>query len=81
MSIDVMRDFFLWSMVIAYAVLLLWFLVFTFCHDWLRNFHGRWFNLSAELFDAIHYAGMAVFKIGILLFAFVPFIAICVVMS
>ena len=38
--------------------------------------HGRWFKLSAETFDAIHYSGMAVYKIGILLFNLVPLVAL-----
>jgi len=43
------------------------------------RFHGRWFKLSLETFDAIHYGGMAVFKLGIFLFNLVPFIALCIV--
>jgi len=33
-----------------------------------HRFHGRWFHLSVEQFEAIHYAGMTVFKLGIILF-------------
>ncbi len=41
--------------------------------------HTRWFRLSVETFDAIHYAGLAVYKIGIILLNLVPFIALCLV--
>jgi len=37
------------------------------------------FRLSDEQFDAIHYGGMSIYKIGILLFNLVPFIVLCVV--
>jgi hypothetical protein len=38
--------------------------------------HSRWFHLSTDQFDALHYAGMALYKIGILLFNLVPYIAL-----
>jgi len=29
--------------------------------DWIQRLHGRWFRLSSEQFDALHYLGMSVF--------------------
>ncbi|WP_353850875.1 DUF6868 family protein [Acidithiobacillus sp.] len=49
--------------------------VFIGAHDWLYQLHHRWFHLSTEHFDALHYAGMAVYKIGILIFNLVPMVA------
>jgi len=77
MTMDVVRVFLLWCTIINYGALLLWFVVFVFAHDWIRQLHGKWFHLSREQFDMAHYAGMSVFKIGILLFNLVP----CVVLS
>ena len=37
------------------------------------------FNVSVEAFNAIHYAGMALFKIGIFLFNLVPYWALLIV--
>jgi len=76
MSIAIARDVLLWCAVINYGVLLVWFLFFLLAHDWVYRLHGRWFHLSEEQFDALHYAGMAVFKIGILLFNLVPYVAL-----
>lgn len=72
------QGFLLRCLIINYAVLLLWFLVFRCAHGWLFRFHGRWFRLSGEHFDAIHYGAMAVYKIGILLFNLVPYVALLV---
>jgi hypothetical protein len=72
MSIELARNVLLWSTVINYAILLVWFLVFMLAQDWLRHLHGRWFRLSDDQFDALHYAGMSIYKIGILLFNLVP---------
>ena len=76
MSIEVARAFFLWCAVINYGVLVLWFLLFALAHDWVERLHGRWFRLPAGQFDTVHYAGMALFKLGVLLFNLVPFVAL-----
>ncbi len=72
MNVEFARNFLLWCAVINYGVLLVWFLFFMFAHDWMQRLHGRWFRISADQFDAIHYAAMAIYKIGILLFNLVP---------
>ena len=72
MSIELTRQFLLWNTVVNYGILLVWFLVFVFAHDWLRHLHGRWFRLPDDRFDVLHYMGMAIYKIGILLFNLVP---------
>lgn len=79
MSLEIARSFFLWCAIINYGILLLWFLLFAFAHDWLERLHGRWFRLPREQFDALHYAAMAVFKLGLILFNLVPFLALCIV--
>jgi len=79
MTVDTIRDALLWCTVINYAILLWWFLMFSLARDWMQRFHGRWFHLSAERFDAIHYAGMAIYKIGIFLFNLAPWIALRIV--
>ena len=76
MSIAIARDVLLWCAVINYGVLLVWSLFFLLAHDWVYRLHGRWFHLSREQFDALHYAGMALFKIGILLLNLFPYVAL-----
>ena len=79
MTTNEIRDVLLWCTGINYAVLLVWFGVFVFAHDWMYRIHGRWFKFSLETFDAIHYAGLAVYKIGIILLNLVPLIALYIV--
>ncbi|RZJ20936.1 MULTISPECIES: DUF6868 family protein [unclassified Acinetobacter] len=73
---DFWSRFFLCSLLINYIILMIWFLVFIFARQWMKQVHGKWFQLSDPTFDAIHYAGMAVYKIGILLLNVVPFLAL-----
>jgi hypothetical protein len=79
MNLEIARDALLWCAVINYGVLLLWFLFFRFAHDWMYRFHGRWFRIPAEQFDAIHYTAMAIYKIGIFLLNLVPYVALQIV--
>jgi hypothetical protein len=76
MDIDFLRSFFLHCTVINYLILFVWFLFFIFARNWLKGIHGRWFKLSDAQFDSIHYGGLAVYKIGILLFNLVPLVAL-----
>ncbi|MBE0596828.1 MAG: hypothetical protein IH614_06150 [Desulfuromonadales bacterium] len=79
MNIELVRNFFLWSALINYGVLLCWFLVIRLARDRVHRLHGRWFRLSGEQFDAIHYGAMALYKLGILLFNLVPYVALLIV--
>jgi hypothetical protein len=76
MNIETIRRVLLWCAVINYGILLIWFLVFMLAHDWMYRLHGRWFHLSVEQFDMLHYAGMSVYKLGIILLNLVPYFAL-----
>jgi hypothetical protein len=76
MTIDRLLKFLLWCTVINYAVILIWFLFFIVAHDSIYLLHSAWFRISVQQFDMLHYGGMAIFKIGILLFNLVPYIAL-----
>ncbi|MGE8683139.1 MAG: DUF6868 family protein [Acinetobacter sp.] len=76
MNMMQLSDFLLYSLLINYGILIIWFVVFVFAKDWMKRLHGQWFKLSDQQFDAVHYGGMAVYKIGVLLFNLVPFIAL-----
>lgn len=76
MHANEMETVLLWSLGINYALLLIWAGAFIWAHDWMYTLHSRWFKLSSETFDAVHYAGMAVYKIGILLLNLVPLLAL-----
>ena len=39
----------------------------------------QWFKMPRETFDAIHYSGMAFFKIMVFVFNAVPYIALLIV--
>jgi len=76
MTVELIRNVLGWCTVINYGLLLFWFVFFMLARDWIYQLHGRWFNISRQNFDAIHYAGMAIYKIGIFLLNLVPYIVL-----
>lgn len=76
MSIELLRDTLLWCTLINWGLLIVWFAGLVLAHDWIYRLHTRWFDLSVERFDAIHYAGMAYYKLAVILFNLVPWIAL-----
>jgi len=79
MAVDQIQSFLIWCAGINYAILIVWFGVFFLAHDWLFRLHSRWFSLSVEWFDGLNYLGMAIYKIGVMLFVLVPLIALLIV--
>ena len=73
------KELLLYSLVFNYALLMIWFGVFSLAHDWIYRLHNRWFRLSVETFDALHYAGMSCYKIGIILLNIAPLVALWLV--
>ncbi len=79
MTIDIIRELLAWCSIINIGLLLWWLLFFILAHDFMYRIHGKWFKLSVEQFDTIHYAGMALFKIIIFIFNIVPYLALLIV--
>ena len=79
MNPDAIKEFLLYSLAFNYSILLIWFGAFSLAHDWMYRLHSRWFSLSAETFDALHYGSMAVYKIGIIMLNVAPLVALWLV--
>ena len=76
MTLEMLRKFFAWCSVINTVLLFLWFVGFMNAHNWIHQFHGKWFRLKPETFDAMHYAGMGLFKAAVVLFNVVPYLVL-----
>lgn len=79
MSIEMMRAVLGWCSIINIGLFLWWFFAITILHDWVYRIHSKWFKLSVDKFNEIHYAGMAFFKIAIFFFNIVPYFALRIV--
>ena len=79
MNIELLREILGWCTLINFGLLLWWWLFFILAHDWMYRLHSRWFKLGVEQFDAIHYSGMAIFKLVVFVFNAVPYLALLIV--
>ena len=79
MTLETVRAVLAWCTVINLGLFIWWFLFFALAHDWMYRLHARWFKITVEKFDTLHYAGMALFKMAILLFNLVPYLAMRIV--
>ena len=79
MTLIIIRKTLAWCSVINIGLLLWWFLFFVQAHDWMYRLHSKWFKVSVEEFDSIHYRYMALFKTSLLVFNLVPYFALRIV--
>ncbi len=79
MTVEIIRGVLAWCSVINMGLLLFWVLWLKLAHDFIFRIHGKWFRLPEERFDTIHYSGMLFFKICIILFNLVPYLALRIV--
>ena len=79
MTLEAVRSTLAWCSVINLGLLVWWWLFFSLAHDWTYRIHSKWFRIPVEQFDAIHYCGMAFFKLAILLFNLVPYLSLRIV--
>jgi hypothetical protein len=78
-SFEQVRTFFLWCTVVNYGLLLLWAFLLMLPHAWMYWLWGKSCGLSAERFDEINFTGMVFFKMGVILFNLVPYVALRIV--
>jgi hypothetical protein len=79
MTGEIIRNVLAWCAALNLGLLLFWVLWLTLAYDWVYRIHGKWFKLSVERFDEIHYAGIAFFKICIFFFNIVPYLALRII--
>lgn len=79
MTIEIVRKALAWCAVMNIGLLLWWFIFITLAHDWTYRLHSKWFKISVEAFDTMHYAGMALFKMATLLFVLIPYFSLHIV--
>ncbi len=79
MSIEMIRNWLGVCGLINMGMLMMWFAMMVFAHDWIYKMHTKWFKMPVERFDAMHYGGMGLFKLFIFVFNIVPWLALLIV--
>lgn len=79
MATEIIRDVLGWCAVINLGILLFWWFCLMLAHDWVYETHCKWFKLSVERFDEIHYATIAFLKVCIFIFNISPYLALRII--
>jgi hypothetical protein len=79
MSVANLQQVFLWCTVINYALLILWWVIILLPHSWIYNLSGKPFRVSEEQFDSYNLIAIIFYKMCIVLFFLVPYIALRIV--
>ncbi len=66
----------LWCFVINYGILILWLIVQRTLGGFLYRMVGWFFKLTPEQFDHANYMALALYKVAVILFNLVPYVAL-----
>jgi len=75
-TIENLRILLGWCTLINAGMFAVWSLAFVFAHDLVFRMHTRWFKLSEEHFDEIHYTLMGYYKLAVFLFNLAPYLVL-----
>ena len=79
MDIDSIKAFFMWCTILNFALLLLSFLIYVCAADWAYRIHNKWYSISRETFNVAIYSFLGLYKVLVIVFNLIPFIALVIV--
>jgi hypothetical protein len=79
MTIETLTAVLGWCTLINLGLLIWWSLFIFFAHDFTYRMHSKWFKIPVEKFDTLHYSLMGIFKMGVIIFNLVPYLALRIV--
>ena len=79
MNLEILTQFFQWMTIIGMGIYLLTVAVTIFARSFLFAMHRRFFELSRETFNIAIYSYVAFFKIILIVFVVVPYLALLVI--
>ena len=79
MDIQTLTAFFMWCTIMDGALLVLWTTIYLLAPDLVYRTQTRWFPVPRETFNVVFYSFLGLFKIVILVFNIVPYVALLIV--
>ncbi|MEP4078180.1 DUF6868 family protein [Haloferula sp.] len=79
MTLEIIRNAFGWCAIINSALLVFWLIMLIAGRGFVYRMHHRFFPMPEERFIAIHYSGMAAFKLFIIAANITPYLALRIV--
>lgn len=79
MDIQTLTQFFMWCTIMGAGLLLLWTLFLIFAPDLTYRTQSKFFPISQDTFTIVMYSLLGAYKIILLIFVVIPFIALLIV--
>jgi hypothetical protein len=79
MDIAIIKAFFMWCTIINGALMIFTFLICIFAREWAYSMHSKWFPISREAFNVAIYCFLGLYKMFVIVFNLVPFIALAII--
>jgi hypothetical protein len=79
MDIELLTRFFMWCTILNAGLLIVSFLMLAWAGDFIFNMHNRWFPMPRETFNIVAYSFIGVYKIIVLGFNVVPWVALLII--
>ncbi|MHC4394664.1 MAG: DUF6868 family protein [Planctomycetota bacterium] len=79
MDIECITAFFMWCTILNVALLVLSSLLCVCAADWAYRIHSKWFSISRETFNVLIYSFIALYKLLIIVFILIPYIALLII--
>lgn len=79
MDINAVRAFFMWCTIINGGLFILSFFITAFAGDWVYRMNSTWYQIPRETFNVVIYTLIGLFKIFVMVFNVVPYIALVVI--
>ena len=76
MNVDAVAEFLGWCTVISFGVMTIQSLAILSLRDWMTRLHARMFRLDEDSLRRSYFQYLALFKIAVIVFNFVPYIAL-----
>ncbi len=79
MDIPTHQSFFMWCTILNAGMLILASLILTIGGDSVYRMHSWFFSISRETFDVANYCWLGLYKILVIAFCLVPWIALAII--
>ena len=79
MDIQILTSFFMWCTIINVGMLLFLSLIYLLAPNLAYRLQSRWIPISRETFDVVFYSLVGFFKVIVLVFNVVPWIALLII--
>ena len=79
MDIQTLTNFFMWCTIFNMSLLAFWSIIFLLAPDMVYRTQSRWFPISLETFNVAMYCFLGLFKIEVIVFNLVPYLALLII--